>query len=359
MRLEQHFREVGSQEPLVIEIPKGSYVPVFRERASEPADGSSPTAHDHDAPTRRWSARLPWLLAAALAVACLLLAVFVWMTRPRAGNAAATAPAAAPWLLAAAFDRERVTTVVLPDSGFGLVQGWLDRKLTLDDYLRPGYPASLPGLSAEQVRMANSFAGRPYITFSSAIVTSRLASLAAQHGWRFNLRHARDIKARDLAEGNHILLGSPMSNPWVSLFEKELNFETGWDRKAKVPLFRNRSPRQGEREVYAVAGPNGSPGEAYALVALLLNRPSASGAPSRVLLLEGANMEATEAAWEFAANAPRKALLDDRGAVGPIDGKPYQFEVLLNTRALVGAAAGASVLAVRSGMPEPAPRPRL
>ncbi len=163
--------------------------------------------------------------------------------------------------MAAAFDRERVTSVVLPDSGFGLVQGWLNRKLTLDDYLRPGYPASLPGLTAEQARMANNLAGRPYITFAGAVVTSRLASLAELYGWRFSLRHARDIKARDLAEGNHILLGSPMSNPWVSLLEKDLNFETGWDPKAKVPLFRNRAPRQGEREVYVAGGPNGAPGE--------------------------------------------------------------------------------------------------
>ncbi len=73
-------------------------------------------------------------------------------------------------------------------------------------------------------------------------------------------------------------------------------------------------------------------------MALLLNRPSASGASSRVLLLEGANMEATEAAWDFAATANnRKALLDERGLSGPAAGKSYQLEVLLHTRALVGA----------------------
>src|SRR3954454_6474416 len=31
-RLEQYFAEEGSNEPLTIEIPKGNYAPVFRER---------------------------------------------------------------------------------------------------------------------------------------------------------------------------------------------------------------------------------------------------------------------------------------------------------------------------------------
>jgi len=95
------------------------------------------------------------------------------------------------------------------------------------------------------------------------------------------------------------------------------------------------------------------------LVALLLNRPSASGASSRVLLLEGANMEATEAAWDFAATFNnQQALLGGSGLSGPAAGKPCQLEVLLHTRALVGAAAGASVLAVRSGSPAISPLTR-
>ena len=45
-RLEQYFAEEGANEPLTIEIPKGNYAPVFRERG----DAAAPPARDAGTP---------------------------------------------------------------------------------------------------------------------------------------------------------------------------------------------------------------------------------------------------------------------------------------------------------------------
>src|SRR5205807_269514 len=64
-RLEQYFAEEGTAEPLILEIPKGNYTPVFRKRESpaavqEPAAAQAPPTFSRDR-------RVPVLAA----VACL------------------------------------------------------------------------------------------------------------------------------------------------------------------------------------------------------------------------------------------------------------------------------------------------
>src|SRR5438045_8747364 len=66
-RLEQYFAEEGAAEPLLLEIPKGNYAPVFRRR-----ENSSPlpaTAHPPAAPTPRGDRRLLVLGVVAARVA--------------------------------------------------------------------------------------------------------------------------------------------------------------------------------------------------------------------------------------------------------------------------------------------------
>src|SRR2546421_1320919 len=48
-RLEQYFSEEGATEPLILEIPKGNYAPVFRKR-SQPEPVSPPPSSDRRVP---------------------------------------------------------------------------------------------------------------------------------------------------------------------------------------------------------------------------------------------------------------------------------------------------------------------
>jgi Tol biopolymer transport system component len=68
-KLKDYYQSEGQQDPLIIDVPKGSYLPVFQPRLS-------------DAPKQQFS-RVP-LLIAALVGSAALAGAFWWITRPEA-----------------------------------------------------------------------------------------------------------------------------------------------------------------------------------------------------------------------------------------------------------------------------------
>ena len=76
-RIEAHFAAGGKDEPVVFEIPRGSYVPVFRWREIPlPAAPVTEIKAAATRPASGWERKLLWTvsaLALALAVLCLLL----------------------------------------------------------------------------------------------------------------------------------------------------------------------------------------------------------------------------------------------------------------------------------------------
>lgn len=128
LRLDEYFQNEGAGETMVIEIPRGSYVAVFREVV---------LAAEEERPVpARPAGAVPWAVSGVLGVTCVVLAALLI-----SGGKPTVAPE--PRLLAAVFSRDQVGSVVLPDSGFGLMQSELSATLRLEDYLRPGYPASM------------------------------------------------------------------------------------------------------------------------------------------------------------------------------------------------------------------------
>jgi len=76
-RLEKYYQAEGSQDPLVIELPKGGYRPVFRERApAEPEPSAPPVPVGARALGRR-----SWWIAAAAAVTLVAVGTTWWATR--------------------------------------------------------------------------------------------------------------------------------------------------------------------------------------------------------------------------------------------------------------------------------------
>src|SRR5467141_1275681 len=74
LKLHEYFNEDGRNEPIILEIPKGSYAPVFR--AAQKAETLSAPAEPKAIPALAlsWRAMLPWALCAFLAVLCGVLA---------------------------------------------------------------------------------------------------------------------------------------------------------------------------------------------------------------------------------------------------------------------------------------------
>jgi hypothetical protein len=312
-RLQEYFEGEGRAETVLLEIPKGSYVPVFRPRPPEVSGAALAR--------RRLGVWLPWTLAGVLAAACVWLAV---------GGSQGQSPLLRqlPW--SRVFDARHDTWIVVADSCFALMQDIEQRSFGLKEYLNP---SQLP-----RAGLSGLVLTRQFTSFADVILASRFYEIAGPYRDRVQIRYARNLHLRDFKAGHYILLGSSRSNPWVELFDERRNFQAGYDPESRRPLFRNRHPQPGERPVYLTEGSGGRTGETWGLVALLPQQER-NGC---VLIVEGTNMEGTEAAGEFLTNPGSLELLR-RGL--PPDAE--YFEVLLRSTAMAGTPRNTGIAALR------------
>src|SRR5712692_3806671 len=75
LKLHEYFDGEGSNESLILDIPKGSYAPTFRsgQMAGGGASAISPVVVPDPAARRRNPAILPWILCGILAALCIAL----------------------------------------------------------------------------------------------------------------------------------------------------------------------------------------------------------------------------------------------------------------------------------------------
>jgi len=151
---------------------------------------------------------------------------------------------------------------------------------------------------------------------------------------------------RDLDHQNAVLIGSPSSNPWVSLYQGKLNFQESEGAVGNsVKAFVNTHPLYGEKPRYEGLRWTGTVGEDYATIALL---PNATNDGS-VLALQGLQQEGTEAAGRFLADDENRRQL--KAALGlstsrqPSD--EIWFEALIRSRTVAGAPNSTTLVAVR------------
>jgi hypothetical protein len=149
---------------------------------------------------------------------------------------------------------------------------------------------------------------------------------------------------RDLGQGNFIFLGSSYSNPWVSLFAKRRNFVVELDERTHHGFVRNRSPRPGEAQRYLLQGEDKGSGVTYAAISFL----PAESETGNVLIVEGINMEGTEAAGRYLTNPQERKEL--RRILGITErSKRRLIEAVLETRVVAGTSRDTRVVATRGG----------
>ncbi len=341
VKIGEYFTTTGKEEPLLLEIPKGTYVPVFSPKPCEPL---VPVV---EPPSRVQATRIPsWVvlaLVACLTGACAFLAVQnrSLQRQSAASLASATPPLPAP--LAWVFDPDRSVSLVVADSCFGLMQDLAGRPARLDEYVDPEFWKKVnSSASATDERLMRRIRSRELTSYADILLTARILRLAEPWS-KIAIRFARDLHPRELNSGNFVFLGSSYSNPWVALYDRKRNFRIQVDAAAKQSSVINTNPRPGERASYLMLGEDGLPGATYGLLAFF---PS-DGTTGNVLVIEGTNMEGTEAAGGMILD-PKSAheLLTMAGI--PEGGRTHPFfEVLLETRALAGAPSQTRVVAWR------------
>lgn len=312
-RLQAYFEGEGREEPLMVEIPKGSYLPVFKPRPAKTLQLPFPR--------RAIAVALPWTLAAALA------GIAGWLALSRRSSEDPLLHRL-PW--SQVLDLNSPTTIVLADSCFALLQDWERSDKSLKEYLAPA-PYAADSFQA-------LLTARQFTSLADAVVAAQIGKIAEAGRNRVQIRYARNLQLRDLRSGNFIFLGSSRSNPWVELFDGARNFHAEFDRESRRPYFLNRRPQQGEQEIYWTEGVDRKSGETYSAVAFLPGQDSSGN----VLIIEGTNMEGTEAAGEFIT---RLATLDRLLRVLPAGTR--HFEVLLRSTAMAGATRDTQIIAWR------------
>lgn len=351
-RLEKYFATDGAQERYVITIPKGMYKPEFVPRANcaetpslelKSAAPIVPEPAPQSRSLRIWS-------AVSLAANLILLVVLLLILFERHNVNQASVPHSASlhdfW--AQFFSTQEGGLKVVPaDTGFALWQDLSGHNLDLGDYLSKRFLS----MADDQLR---EVAMRRSTSPADVVVTTRLAGIARAFGSRYSVQYARDIDARSFHDGNVAIIGSHRSNPWMEVFEPELNFVLDRDPITGAPSFRNRAAAPGEAQRYSIPttldiqGGEQQEFESYGIIALLkpCNRPHFA------VLLEGLNMQATEAAGEIVTDPQTlDSLLRHMGHTPGTDVQP--FEALIQIKSLPGGYADPKVIAYRKQIPGP------
>ena len=345
MRLDEYFTSQGRGEPVLIEIPKGSYVPIFTPRTLAPIPMALPTALAPSVrpPETATPRRRAWVFVQPVLIILLALTSFwLWNRGRRMSAMEASIPAARNMLWSTLFNDQHATTIVCADSTLVLFQEFLRRPISLEDYLNPTYPSLLSSLKAFD-GSAIPLNTKQYTSIADVRLVAKITQLNQSFWSRTSVRSARMMQLPDFKSGNFVLLGSKRAIPWVELFEPQLNFLFEYDQTRRVPVIRNRSPRAGERTEY-INGRVGEPGDAFSFVALVPN-VTYSG---YVLIVAGSSMEGTEAAGEYIINPTFSSnLLKMLGFQSK--SRPRSFEVLLRSSTMAGSWKDSEIVAYRIG----------
>ena len=221
LKLHEYFDEEGRSEPLILSIPKGSYAPVFKPRLEAVP---SPESQAKTPPALPWYRRIvwAWVLCGVLAAAC---AGLIYQSARR--NSAAGLPANPPWPFSQLFDTRHQTVIVVADSNYGMSRILASQPGSLDQYLRREFLQSPPAHRAPGAdsRLSEYISNSELTSFADVADVVTLLGMAGPLQKRASVRYPRDLGIRDLDHDNYIFIGSPGSNPWVSLFQSKLNFK--------------------------------------------------------------------------------------------------------------------------------------
>jgi hypothetical protein len=357
-RLELYFDGEGANEPMRIVIPRGGYIPLFEPRTfvemalvpsqSEPdvnavsatsLSSSSVAANRElaDATARRSrSLPLAWSLVVILAIG--MLAMF-FHDRSTLGNGQR---GAAPdrSLSLPIFSPEVPTLIVPSDCGLVISEASLNRDVGLAEYLRGDYLTAESKKATTPEGLARDLRRRRYTSIVDLQAVQSLSQIASYEKSKFEVRFARDVRPNDFKQGNVILLGAAQGNPWVDLFEHNMNFviSKNWQSGAFSVL--NRSPQGSEARQWKSSFDGDQP-RVYGIVAFLPNL----GGTGNALLLEGTSMAGTECAWDFVSDDSQLAPFLKR--IRHPDGTLPHFELLLETSNMSGSALKGNILAWR------------
>jgi hypothetical protein len=345
LKLHEYFNEEGRDEPIILEIPRGSYVPVFRAAQKAALAPAAVESKAISVVPWRYRANLPWILCGILTMMCAVLAYRVVAHRT---TAEVRPPAALSWPFSQIFDAQHQTIIVVADINYGMSRILVSQSGSLDQYLRREFLQSpeVGKIGTVDSTLSEYISNSTLTSFADVADVVSLYRMAGPLQPQVVVRYPRDLRMRDLDHNNYVFIGSPGSNPWVTLLQDKLNFRESESVVGKSPkVFVNKNPLPGEQREYVGLRWTGRVGEDYATIALL---PNATHDGS-VLALQGLQQEGTEAAGRFLADEENRRQLMNALGISASDGPSQNiwFEALIRSRTVSGAPNSTTLVAVR------------
>ena len=331
-RLDEYFAGEGVDERVRVVVPRGGYVPLFVDddavigeskpqptsveagnlavpspREMFPRDQSQPVPGRSSSPLRT--------LCAVLFVALLFVSLHDIHIRPQRSIS--------DRFWGVFFTPTRDTLVVPADSGLVIYQNLTKRWVSLAEYAAGEYQEHTVSPLGIDPAIVNELGGRRYTSVVDLHLVSSISQLPALVKDRFKVRYAREVTLDDLKQSNVILLGAVGANPWVELFQKDLNFRYEPQRNGDKIIIRNTHPMAGEKAFYETDQTDPAR-TTFGVIAVTSNLDGTG----HVLLIEGINMAGTEAAADYLFSDASKALLSQ---IFDPKGNMLPFEVLLET----------------------------
>ena len=340
-RLNQYYQQPGLTESVFIELPAGSYIPEIRieldDRPGEPpvvpATPSAATPVPHISNAWRIAAISGW------SAVTILLAISAKTNFSREPGNLSRLLQELPWV--ALFDGGQTPRLVMSDSAMGALRLLRPFPVSLEDYANRRFLEPAPDLPAVLREPWHELSERQLTSVANARIAAGFSQLARAAGRKTVLSFARDLQLGDFHRGdNLILLGGDSANPWVELYQDQLNFQIRFDSALQRQSIHIRHPAPGDPSDLPASVTTGTTGEAYATLALV------SGLDGRgtVLIIQGTNMEGTDLAGELALSPRTLTAQLKRKGVNTSDPNA-RFEVLFRLSATAGSTLTSEVLA--------------
>jgi hypothetical protein len=340
LRLLDYFEGEGVSEDLRVNIPRGSYVPIFEQLVSEPevtalAEPSPESADPNiDAEAKPAPASLRSgapiflvvclvLLAAAIAAA----STFVYLRFP-----ATLQQTASHKLWSQMFRRDQETIIVPADSSLVIARLMIGHQIGLPDYAGGQYRLSTICDKPCDLGLVHTVEELRYTSMSDLEFAVKVTHIPEAIPDRTEIRYARDLELKDFKESNLILAGSQEADPWLSAVSGQMNFVVHDDPGAGTLRVENRQPRAGEKSEYPF-DPHNPQHRGLATIAFL---PNLSG-NGNLLIVQGFSLAGTQAAAEFVTNA--QEFDEFFSSYSGTASKLPHFEILLSTLEINGMAS--------------------
>jgi hypothetical protein len=360
-KLERFYASEGPQHTVLIELPIGHYVPVFRHRTASETPAASDPAALPPAPLAPTSARslLSWRVArqATVVVAALALGIAIGVVQQKLRSGVSRAE----------------TTQALRDvwggwlgSGRGVVICFTNRmtaslrhELDADRPVRDGWYLPEPSQGDTLFRQAfglpdggrlNVLPEQVMVKLGDAQAATRIGAFFGEHKVPLRTLEARHLTWDILRRESIVLLGqSDMRhngiNRWVALLLEKYPFRPAAPTKDEERRIVNAAPLPGEPRVFLREQAD-QPGHVDEMVALISMLPGID--PHRELLLvSGIDAPATDMAAEFITNPENLAELAARLRQSGAAPTRRHFQAVLRAEVRENVPTRAVIVALR------------